>query len=163
MAAEDAVELATFHRAKGLEWATVCVVGPRGRLRAHRLRRCRRRREPKSAGSSTWPSPGPPASSTVRGRALRRTGDRPADESATPHRGWPPWPVCRGPGMGRPAPGQAGRRIAELRGRPPALSASSQPAPRFSRQLRSPTSMSTNTGAWSEGFSPLRALRSMSP
>ncbi len=109
----NAVELATFHRAKGLEWDTVFVVGledgyvPIAYAAAEDARAEERRllyvalsRASRQLHCS-W-------------ARMRRTGTgrrRERDPS--------PWlaavaRVAR-PGLGRPAPGQASRRIAELR------------------------------------------------
>lgn len=111
--AGNAVELATFHRAKGLEWDTVFVVGLEdgyvpiayaisddARAEERRLLYVALTRASRQLHCS-W-------------ARMRRTGTgrrRERDPS--------PWlaAVARvsRPGLGRPAPGQAGRRIAELR------------------------------------------------
>jgi DNA helicase-2/ATP-dependent DNA helicase PcrA len=109
----NAVELATFHRAKGLEWDSVFVVGledgfvpiayaqvETARAEERRLLYVALTRASRELHCS-W-------------ARLRRTGlGRRREREPSP------WlaAVARvsRPGMGRPAPGQAGRRIAELR------------------------------------------------
>jgi DNA helicase-2/ATP-dependent DNA helicase PcrA len=109
----DAVELATFHRAKGLEWDSVFVVGLEdgfvpiayaedegARAEERRLLYVALTRASRELHCS-W-------------ARLRRTGTGRRREREPS-----PWlaAVARvsRPGIGRPAPGQAGRRIAELR------------------------------------------------
>ena len=139
---------------------------PRGRIRPHRLRRRRGRPSRGAQAPLRGPHPGLAPTPLFMGPPAAH-GDRPATE-----RDPSPWlaAVARVPvpGPGRPAPGQAGRRIAELRADSAADSGAQRP--RFSRtsdsspgRLGQPPSMSTNSGAWSEGFCPLRAFRSMSP
>ena len=66
--AERCVELATFHRAKGLEWEARPCRRARGGIRPHRPCHHRRSRWTRSGACCTWHSPGPVASSTARGR-----------------------------------------------------------------------------------------------
>ena len=149
---DDAVELATFHRAKGLEWARSRRRSG-GRLRAHRLRRRRPQPVTRSAASSMWRSPGPLWTSTARGpgpgawaRAGRSTG--------SPRPGWPRWPGCRrtGSGHGRRRRRPVGRASPTMRDRSLRLTG------RAARRPISRPTVSMNTGVWSDGFSPLRAL-----
>jgi DNA helicase-2/ATP-dependent DNA helicase PcrA len=109
----NAVELATFHRAKGLEWDSVFVVGVEdgfvpiayaegesARAEERRLLYVALTRASRELHCS-W--------SRLRRMGLGRRRERePSPWLAAVAR------VSR-PGIGRPAPGQAGRRIAELR------------------------------------------------
>ncbi len=166
----DVVELATFHRAKGLEWESVHVVGPRGGLRAHRLRRVLGGPGRGATPALRGPHPGLPGPPLLVG-ALASHGQRPLHGPAAL-----PWlaavaRVSRA-GTGRAPRPDADRMIAEMRAglgpltpgpAGPKAAARRGPGLRcwLSDRSRQSSSTSMNTGAWSEGFSPLRAFRSM--
>ena len=146
-----AVELATFHRAKGLEWTAVCVAGledgyvpivhaasDESRAEERRLLYVALTRASRELHCSWARDPGD------AGRVARSSGGR--------RPGWPRSSAGGETGHGAGSgPTEGTRRVAALR------------AGLGTTPTAQSTSTSMKTGAWSDGFSPLRALRSISP
>ena len=157
------VELATFHRAKGLEWEAVSVVGledgyvpivhattPAALDEERRLLYVALTRAGRILECS-W----------ARSRAMGSEG-RPMDRRPSPWLAGMADVVAEG--TGRPTP--AGRRRAVRRTPVPAPGLTGLhrlgPTGRVGRRgPRQSTLVSMKTGVWSEGFSPFRAWRSM--
>ena len=85
----DKVVLTTFHRAKGLQWQTVVIIGLSAGLMPLASAR-RRTRSTRNAASSMWPSPAPRRSCGAAGPRAGGGVLWRSERPAVPVRGWHP-------------------------------------------------------------------------